>query len=354
MNEPRESPLFTWKRIWLILILLAGLWVLVSARAALGPLVAAFILAYLLNPIVEILERRGVPRTAAVALLLLGVGVLIALLWASLAPIVEKQIVAFARRVPAYARVVEGWLETTLARFEIVPPEEIRKYITENLVLLGRLPLQALSAGGKVLLQTTKGLFSLIVGIAYLALIPVMTFYILRDMNRITEAFYRFIHPDYREEVQLRLHRLDEVMGSFIKGQLIVGLLLSSLYILGFYMADMPLWLVLGIFTGLVSIFPYVEWIVALPVALALAALQHQDWLHPLAVLAVFGVISPAGGMFIVPRVLGGRVGLHPVVIIASIIIGAELLGFLGILLAVPMAAVIKVGLEAVHDYYIA
>jgi len=204
-----------------------------------------------------------------------------------------------------------------------------------------------------VLLQTTKGLLSLIVGIAYLALIPVMTFYILRDMNRISEAFYRFIHPDYREEVQLRLHRLDEVMGSFIKGQLIVGLLLSSLYILGFYLVDMPMWLVLGIFAGLVSIFPYVEWIVALPVALTLAALQHQDWFHPLATLAVFGVISPVGGMFIVPRVLGGRVGLHPVVIIASIMIGAELLGFLGILLAVPMAAIIKVGLEAVHDYYI-
>ncbi len=166
MNEPRESPLFTWKRIWLILILFAGVWVLVSARAALGPLVAAFILAYLLNPIVEFLERKGVPRTAAVALLLLGVGILIALLWASLAPIVEKQVVAFARRVPAYARVAEGWLETTLARFEIAPPEEIRKFITENLVLLGRLPLQALGAGGKVLLQTTKGLLSLIVGIA--------------------------------------------------------------------------------------------------------------------------------------------------------------------------------------------
>jgi len=351
----REAPhLLTWKRVWLILVLLAATWVLVSARAALTPLVVSFILAYLLHPLIEVLERRRVPRTAAVLLVLLGLVVVLFLLWVSIAPVVERQVASFARRLPTYVRVAEQWLATGLDRLRLGPPEEIRKYIAENLASLGQLPLEALRAGGGFLIQTTRGLLSIVVGLVYLALIPVMTFYILRDLEKISGTFFAYIHSDYREEVRKRLARLDDLLGFFIKGQLIVGLILSALYVLGFYLVDVPLWLVLGLLTGIVSMFPYVEWIVGLPLAVTLAALSHQDWIHPLAVLAVFGVVSPLGGMFIVPRVVGERVGLHPVVVIAAIMLGGELLGFVGILLAVPLAAAIKVGLEALYDYYIA
>ena len=348
------SPLLlTWKRVWLILIVIGVVWLLVSARAALTPLVLSFILAYILHPIADALERRHVPRTAAVLLILLALGVTGFVLWISIAPAVEKQFASFAQRMPAYARVVERWLEYLLERFQLVPPAEVRKFLTENLATLGRVPLDALRAGGTFLLQTTKGIVSLVVAVAYLALIPVLTFYILRDMGKISGMFFFYVHPRYREEVRRRLNRLDELLGAFIKGQLIVGIILSALYVTGFYLVDVPLWLVLGLLTGAVSMFPYVEWIVGLPLALGLAALSHQDWLHPLMVLAVFGIISPFGGMFVVPRVVGERVGLHPVVVIGAIMIGGELMGFVGILLAVPLAAAIKVGLEAMYDYYI-
>ncbi|MBI3024167.1 MAG: AI-2E family transporter [Candidatus Tectomicrobia bacterium] len=357
MDGPSGTPaplILTWKRVWLILIAIGVVWILVSARAALTPLVVSFILAYVLHPLVDTMERRRVPRTVAVLLLLLALGIAVIILWVSIAPLVEKQFASFAQRMPGYIRVVEGWVEALLRRFQVVPPDEVRRFLTENLATLGRLPLEALRAGGSFLLQTTRGIVSLVVGAAYLALIPVMTFYILRDMGKISGMFLFYVHPRYRAEVERRLGRLDELLGSFIKGQLIVGVILSALYVTGFYLVDVPLWLVLGLVTGIVSMFPYVEWIVGLPLAVTLAALSHQDWLHPLAVLAVFGVVSPLGGMFIVPRVVGERVGLHPVVVIASIMLGGELLGFVGILLAVPLAAAIKVGLEALYDYYIA
>ena len=348
------SPLFTWKRIWLILILLAAIWLLVSARAALGPVAAAFILAYLLNPVVGILERKKIPRTLGVILVLSALVVLLVLLSVSVAPLVEQQILAFSRSVPGYIRVIESWAEKTLSRFEILPSGQMSDFITQNLAAIASVPLEAIRAGGNVLIRTTTGLLSLLVTIAFIALIPVMTFYILRDLNEIGKNFYLFIHRDYRDEVRKRLTRLDDVLGTFIKGQFIVGLILAVLYTVGFYFSDVPLWLVLGIVTGLASMVPYLGLIVGLPTAVALTAIQHQDFIHPLMILLVFAIVFSAEGAVIVPRVVGSKVGLHPVVIIISVLVGAEVLGFVGVLIAVPLAAMVKVGLEALYDYYIA
>ena len=351
MENP--SQILTWKRIWLILIFIAAIWLLVNARAALIPLVVSFILAYLLQPLVDRLETWKIPRPLAVLIPLLGLGVLLVILWVTISPLVQEQISAFAQKLPGYITDAQVWLIATLDRFQLPQTNELKKYFTENLSLLGQLPVSALKTGGSVLLRTTSGLFSIAIGMVYLILIPVMTFYILRDWKKISAAFFAYVHRDYLKEVEKRVFRLDELLGSFIKGQLLIAVILSSLYVLGFFIVDMPLWLVLGIFTGIACMFPYVEWIIALPVALLLSALAHQDWLHPLATLAVFGVISPAAGALLVPRILGNRIGLHPVVVLASIMIGGELMGFAGILLAVPLAAAIKVGLEAVYDYYL-
>ena len=353
MREQDAQHLLTWKRIWLILILIGTIWLTISARGALFPIVISFILAYLLNPVVRIMEEKKIPRTAGILLLLLSLGVFIFLLWLALAPLVEKQIVTFGKRLPGYIEVLESWLEAALIRLQVARPEAAKKFLSENLAAMAQLPLDAIRSGGSFLLKTGRGLFSIVVGIAFLALIPILTFYILRDFGKFTDGFYKYIPSRYRDEVRKRLDRLDEMIGSFIRGQLIVGITLSILYTLGFFLADAPFWLLLGILTGMASIFPYVEWIVGLPITLAFTAIQHQDWTHPLSVLVVFVIISPTAGMFLVPRVIGGRVGLHPVVVISAILIGSELMGFVGILLAVPLAAAIKVGIEVVHEQYI-
>lgn len=353
MREQDAQHLLTWKRIWLILILIGTIWLTISARGALFPIVVSFVLAYLLNPVVEIMEEKKIPRTAGILILLLALGVIIFLLWAALAPLVEKQIVTFTKRLPGYIVVIEGWLEAALLRLQVARPEAAKKFLSENLAAMGQLPLDALRSGGLFLLKTGRGLFSIVIGIAFLALIPILTFYILRDFGKFTESFYKNIPPRYQDEVRKRFERLDEMLGSFIRGQLIVGLTLSVLYTLGLYLADAPFWLLLGILTGMASIFPYVEWIVGLPITLAFTAIQHQDWTHPISVLIVFAIISPAAGMFLVPRVIGGRVGLHPVVVISAILIGSELMGFVGILLAVPLAATIKVGIELLREQYL-
>ena len=187
-NQPQ---ILTWKRIWLILIFIAGIWLLVSARAALVPLAASFILAYLLQPLVDKLERWKIPRPLAVLIPLLGLGLVLLILWASIAPVVREQVTAFAKKLPDYIKLTQSWLITTLDKFDLPQTAELQKYFTENLSLLSQFPVTAL----RFLLRTTSGIFSIAIGMIYLILIPVMTFYVLRDWKELWKGFFRLRAP---------------------------------------------------------------------------------------------------------------------------------------------------------------
>ncbi|MED5578888.1 MAG: AI-2E family transporter [Nitrospinota bacterium] len=349
----KNSPLMTWKRMWLVIIFGCSLWIVFTALSALTPVIISFIFAYATQPVVEFLYQRKIPRGFGILIVLFVFVVLLVLLFIGLIPQVRTQIESFSNNIPQYMKILELWILKLLIKLKISSQAELQKILSDNLNLFVTIPMKTLQASSNFLLTTTKGILSLAMGIVYIGLIPVIVFYIGRDMKGISLVCLQYIHPDYREEVEKRFFRLDELLSAFIKGQLIVGIILSILYMLGFYFMDVPLWLLLGILTGLASMFPYVEWIIAFPIVVLLTILQHQDWTHFFGVLLIFGFLSSLTGMFLVPKILGERIGLHPIVILTSILIGGELLGFIGILLAVPIAATTKVGLEAIYDYYI-
>ena len=349
----KNSPFMTWKRLWLVIIFGFSLWITFSARAALTPIIFSFIFAYATQPIVEFLHNRKIPRGFGILIVLFVFAILLLLLFVALIPQVKLQIESFLNNIPQYIKILEIWILKFLIKLKISSQSELQKLLSDNLNLFATIPLKTLQASINFLLSTTKGIFSIAMGIVYIGLIPVIVFYIGRDMKGISPLCLQYVHPDYRKEVEKRFFRLDELLSAFIKGQLIVGIILSVLYILGFYFMDVPLWLLLGILTGLASMFPYVEWIIAFPIVVLLTALQHQDWTYFFGILLIFAILSSLTGMFLIPKILGERIGLHPIVILTSILVGGELLGFMGILLAVPIAATTKVGLEAVYDYYI-
>ena len=349
----KNSPFMTWKRLWLVIIFGFSLWITFSARAALTPIIFSFIFAYATQPIVEFLHNRKIPRGFGILIVLFVFAILLLLLFVALIPQVKLQIESFLNNIPQYIKILEIWILKFLIKLKISSQSELQKLLSDNLNLFATIPLKTLQASINFLLSTTKGIFSIAMGILYIGLIPVIVFYIGRDMKGISPLCLQYVHPDYRKEVEKRFFRLDELLSAFIKGQLIVGIILSVLYILGFYFMDVPLWLLLGILTGLASMFPYVEWIIAFPIVVLLTALQHQDWTYFFGILLIFAILSSLTGMFLIPKILGERIGLHPIVILTSILVGGELLGFMGILLAVPIAATTKVGLEAVYDYYI-
>ena len=349
----KNSPFMTWKRMWLVIIFGFSLWLIFSARSALTPIIFSFVFAYATQPIVEFLHQRKIPRGFGILIVLFLFVLLLTLLFIGLTPQIRAQIQSFSNNIPQYIKILELWILKFLTKLKISSQNEIQQFLSDNLNLFASVPLKTIQASSDFLLSTTKGIFSLAMSILYIGLIPVVVFYIGRDMKEISPVCLQYVHPDYRKEVEKRLFRLDELLSAFIKGQLIVGIILSMLYMLGFYFMDVPLWLLLGILTGLASMFPYVEWIIAFPIVILLTVLQHQDWAHFFGVLSIFAILSSLTGMFLVPKILGEKIGLHPIVILTSILVGGELLGFIGILLAVPIAATIRVGLEAVYDYYI-
>lgn len=179
-----------------------------------------------------------------------------------------------------------------------------------------------------------------------------MFYYLLRDFDRIKVSLSRFIPDRYRTEVDKRLQEIDLSLSGFVRGQLLIILLLGIFYVAGLSVIGLDIAFALGIVAAIGELVPYIGFTVGLVLSLAFAFLQFQDLVHPFYVLLLFGGIQAVQGLAIAPLIMGKQVGLHPLVIIASIYIGGDLFGFVGILLAVPGAAVLVVLLRAFSEYY--
>ena len=186
-------------------------------------------------------------------------------------------------------------------------------------------------------------------------LVPVVFFYLLRDWGTLVARVHELL-PRTLEPTLTRLARESEaVLGAFFKGQLLVMLGLGIYYALGLSLvAQLSLGPLIGLLAGLVSFVPYLGFITGLIVALIAGAVQYGDWLHIVLVLVVFGVGQPLEGYVLVPRLVGNKIGLHPVAVMFAVLAGAQLFGFFGVLMALPAAAVAVVLLRYVHERYLA
>jgi predicted PurR-regulated permease PerM len=189
--------------------------------------------------------------------------------------------------------------------------------------------------------------------LANLLLIPVVTFYLLRDwdilMARIRDLLPRWIEPMVVKLAQ----ESDSVLGAFLRGQLLVMVALGFIYSLGLFMIGLDFALLIGMLAGLVSFVPYLGFIVGITVAGVAAIIQFYDVSHLLLVALVFGISQAIEGMLLTPLLVGDRIGLHPVAVIFAVLVGGHLFGFFGVLLALPVAAVIMVLLRHTHDEYL-
>ncbi|MCK5091443.1 MAG: AI-2E family transporter, partial [Gammaproteobacteria bacterium] len=198
---------------------------------------------------------------------------------------------------------------------------------------------------------STSGL-ALVGGFASLVLVPVVTFYLLRDWD-ILMSRIRGLIPKQSEERFVQIAReSDEVLGSFIRGQLLVMLALGLVYTTGLKLVGLELALLIGLLAGLVSFVPYLGFIIGILSAGIAVIVQTQDVIQLLPVLAVFGVGQLLESFLLTPWLVGDRIGLHPVAVIFAILAGGQLFGFFGILLALPVAAVVAVLLRHAHEQY--
>ena len=339
-------------RRWHWLALAAGLGVLIWLLGpVLTPFVIAALLAWLGEPMVARLQRRGSSRTTGVVLVFSMMTAVIVLAVLLLVPLIERQLVQLVEWLPRFGAWITGtavpWLEKrfNLKLAGFIDPTQVIELLKAHWQEAGG--MAATIFGG-----VSKSGIAILGWLANLVLIPVVAFYFMRDGRDMLHSV-RELLPRPIEPVAVRLtQESDQVLGGFIRGQLSVMISLGAIYATGLTLVGVDLGILIGIIAGLVSFVPYLGAVVGVSAAVIATLVQHGDWTHLLLVLAVFSVGQTVESFFLTPWLVGDKIGLHPVAVIFAIMAGGQLFGFLGVLLALPVAAVGVVVLRYVHERY--
>lgn len=336
-----------WQLLALTVVLSAFLYLLAPV---LTPFAAAALFAYLGDPLVDRLQTWRLSRTAAVAVVFALMTLAVVSVVLLLIPMLQKQIVHFGERFPVYL----AWFETVaLPWLEQQSGFDLDRLQVGNLLgMVKQYWQQAGSAAATVFGGLSRSGMAVLEFVANLTLIPVVTFYLLRDWDgmvaRIRELLPRAIEPT----VVRLANESDAVLGSFLRGQVSVMLALGTIYTLGLSLVGIDLALLIGMLAGLVSFVPYLGVIVGFGAGLIAALVQHGDLFHVLLVAGVFGFGQIIEGFVLTPWLVGDKIGMHPVAVIFAIMAGGQLFGFLGVLLALPVAAIAMVVLRWLHARY--
>ncbi|MBF0268578.1 MAG: AI-2E family transporter [Alphaproteobacteria bacterium] len=337
-------------RFWLIgLAVFIGLVYLL--RPVLLPFVAGMAAAYFLDPIVDRLERYRLGRSLATGLVTIGFFVIFGGVIALMVPMVQTQVMDFAHKVPEYAEGLRDRLrplaETLLANLN---PEDVAKLKATAESYAGTMVSWIITAIGNVL----TGGMALLSILSLLLITPVVTFYLLRDWDKMTARVDSWLPRDHAETIRGQLHEIDSTLAGFVRGQALVCTVLALFYGVGFSLAGLDLGLVVGIATGIATVVPYLGGILGMVLSVGLALAQFSDWMPVVIVAAVSLTGQVIEGYVLTPNLVGDRIRLHPVWIPFALLAGGALFGFLGVLLAVPVAAVIGVLVRFSLERYLA
>lgn len=338
--------------ISLSLVLLATTVLYVSSTVALQ-LFIAFALAYVLNPAVEFLERRGIRRLWGVLVVFVGAVMVCSAFVVFLVSSVSNEFASMQINLPRYAQQLYQMTPAAIkSRLGIETPELLA-------LRMNGLLQQARAAAPdllKPLLEFLQRAFSSTMGVLLSILgymiIPVYLFYLLVDLPRLKQFVDSFVPERFRPAYAAKLGEIDTVLSGFVRGQLSVCAILAVLYSLGLYFIGIDLAIAIGTLAGITFIIPYVGTVLGICLSMLMALLKFHDVLHPLLCLGWFGLVQGLEGTVITPKVVGDTVGLHPLVAIVALLIGGQVFGIMGMLLAVPLTAVLQVFLRSLAEYY--
>lgn len=335
---------------WTVVALLAG-WLLWLLAPVLSPFVFAALLGWLGDPLVDRIERRGLSRNAAVLLVFGGMMLVLVLALLLLLPLLERQIVTLVQSLPRYRDWLVGtvgpWLErrTGLQLLAWLDPERLIELVRSHWQ-------QAGGMARTVLGYLSRSGFALLGVVANVVLLPVLTFFFLRDWDLFVERIAALVPRDHEATVSRLALASSDVLGAFLRGQFLVMLILGVLYSIGLWAVGLDLGVLIGMLAGALTFVPYLGPATVVVFGGIAALVQYGDWPHLLGVLAVFGVGQVIESYFLTPKLVGDRIGLHPVAVIFAVLAGGQLFGFLGMLLALPVAAVANVLLHYAVERY--
>lgn len=347
----RQRQSLLWTAVGITLIL-----VLILLGPVLTPFAAAAILAYVLQPIVEWLVRYRVPRVLAViAAITLSVLAVVAILLI-LAPILQKEISLIRGQLPALVATLSGhlnesilpWLNSNFGLPLTLDVNALRTWVAGQIATssdeLAATLFNYLKSGGNTVLQI----------LGFLFLVPVALFYLLLDWPKNLQRLHALVPVRWQPVVVDWLSEIDQLLGQYLRGQMLVMLCLAVLYSLALLVAGFQLWLPIGVLTGLLIAIPYLGFATGLLFALLAGMLQFGPMRGFVSVMIIYGVFQVIESLVLTPRLVGERIGLHPLVVIFALIAFGYLFGFVGVLLALPLAAVLAIALRRLRRGYLA
>ncbi len=327
------------------------LWVVWLLSPILTPFVIAALLGWLGDPVVDRLEASGRSRSTAVMLVFVGMTLLFIALILLLVPMIQRQLVTLIESLPRYSDWFVGtfvpWLETR-ARLDLD-----RWFDFDYAVAMLREHWESAGGLAKTLLGYVTRSGSMLLGLAVNAvLVPVLAFFFLRDWDALVERIATMIPPRHLDTASRLAKESDAVLGGFLRGQFMVMLILGVGYAIGLHIVGLDLGILIGMIAGLLTFVPYVGPASLLLLGGTAALVQYGDWQHFAGVLAVFGIGQVIESYWLTPKLVGDRIGLHPMAVIFAVLAGGQLFGFLGMLLALPVAAVANVLLRYAQERY--
>ncbi len=341
---------------WLLLL---GVALLIALLYALGPVLTPFLvaagLAYLGDPLADRLEARGLSRTMATVVVFAGMGLAVLLVVAVVVPLLQQELVVLAKKLPGYIdwlqQIALPWLQAQFASdLPVLDLAQLKQIIISHWQQVGG---AAASISARVMSSVTGSGLALLGFFANLVLIPVLTFYLLRDWDVMKGLIHQLIPRRYEPRAVHLARECDVVLGGFMHGQLLVMAALGVVYSVGLWLAGLDMALLIGMIAGLVSFVPYLGFIIGVVLAGIAAIVQFQELIPLLYVLLALGVGQMLESFVLTPYLLGDRIGLHPVAVIFAVMAGGQLFGFVGVLLALPATAVLMVIVRQSIEYYL-
>jgi predicted PurR-regulated permease PerM len=342
--------------------ILTLVWLLETTGFLLAPFFLALVLAYIQHPLVSRLERRGLSRTLAVFLLAVPGVVGIALVVMVGIPALGEQIAAFITNVPGYLQAftlqVERWQatlqrrdlpyldeEALLARLRAIQPEAVMAYLQERQAQLARAAWQGVLGVG-------RGVGSVLSLLSYVFLTPILTFYLLRDWGHLQGSLAGLVPAGQQGRVLGFFREYDRLLSGYLRGQFLAAAIVGVLTWLGFLVLGFPYALLLGVVAGVFNVIPYMGLVASLVPALVIALFSGSVLLSLGKIALVFAVVQVLDGSVIGPRIVGEAVGLHPVWVILALAVSGYFFGFVGLLIAVPLAVLVKLLLASALTRY--
>ena len=340
-----------YRRVQWTAVLLGVLWLLWLLAPVLSPFALAALLGWLGDPLVDRLERARFKRNTAVILVFSAMSLLLLVAAVLLVPMLEQQIVTLVHSLPGYRDWFVGtalpWVEqrTGLEILSWLDPERLFTLIREHWDRAGGI-------AATVLGYLSRSGFALLGLLANIVLLPVLTFFFLRDWDLLVARVGLLVPRDHADTVRTLARESDAVLGGFLRGQFLVMLILGVLYAIGLWGVGLDFGILIGILAGLLTFVPYLGPASIVVFGGIAALVQFGDWQHLAGVAVVFTVGQIIESYWLTPKLVGDRIGLHPMAVIFSVMAGGTLFGFLGMLLALPVAAVANVLLRYAHERY--